>query len=232
MVAFIVSAVVGAIGGLIHGGSNGAQAANIVAHAEEVVAENQDLRRRLLGFDAQTNRNMRLTLTDEEFAEPMVFMANLVNNISAMDELRAKVNIGINLILQQQLPSQNELNKWLIWAIRLASKPAFVTHIEALLERGAQINHLDRDHRPISYAIYFCVPAAVQVLLEHDVNLQLYVKGKTILQYAKDRHESLEQGFVDINSPYGPNSLAALRVYQAASLEILHLLDAVINVTP
>lgn len=229
--------IIGLVGGGTKGFINGRDDERAARTARAQLAHSQTtvdaLQRRLTAANTPAGDNRPRSLTNEELADPTLFLLDAATDESETTRLRDQVSLAIAETLAQQAPSQNELNRCLLWAVRFGASPGFIAHIEALLARGAQINYAEQGHRPISIAIYFCVPEVVRLLLtQNGIDLQARIKGKTVLQYARSRAKYLGEATPILSGLTGPDFMAALHLYQAASRDIFMIIDRVVNPAP
>lgn len=238
-----IAGLVGGLAGLFSGGACGVtlgmkvERAARVAQAQRVhdLAVIEDLRQRVATgavANAAGADNSRRTLTAEEFSDYTLFMRDTSTSADGedIDRVRTQVNMAIVETLAQQSPSQNELNRCLLWAIRFGASPGFIEHIEALLVRGANVNYTENGYRPISVAIYFCIVEVVQKLIaQNGIDLQARIKGKTVLEYAKIRCKYLNEAVAATSGLAGQDFMAALHLYQTASVDIIEMIDEVVN---
>ena len=230
-----ISAAVGCVGGGIMGYQHGVDEETHKLESARDKRTIERLKRKLrvayqesndrMARDTQAQQNaVRRVVTPAEFADPIKYMINTLNENPKTKELQKRVSVAIDHVLAQPLPTDRELNQCLMWAVRLGSKPKFIEYINRLVARGADVNHVDATGEcPLSMAIYFCAAGAVQALLScENIDLEILVNGESLFEFAQARRkisdETLAVGYTGL-------SLIALKAYQVYSAEIMGIFD-------
>ncbi len=226
-----IGAVVGLVGGGSWGCWNGvAEHKNVLERAcdkKTITALRAKLKVACQAQKAPQPNTARRTNTSAEFADPIKYMINMVNDTPEVQVLRDRASVVIDQVLAQENPAEADLNSALMWAVRLGSKQKFIDYIDALVIAGADINHKDSTGEcPLSFATFFCVSGAVQKLLAYDeINLDLLIHEQSLLYWAQTRKEKLDTAIVDPAYAQNRNALMALKAYQKLALNILSVLE-------
>ena len=187
----------------------------VQALARRTVQAEEELKRSQNALAAsQTNQATVVAyvpLSDTAFQNPSEFMQQIALDPAHNVALRARVKPMILTMLGTENPSVHDLNRCLRYAIRLSLNDEFLGYIKKLVIKGAEVDTLDGDsERPLSLAIYWCLPKTVALLLALKADYSLKTHGILPLNQARRHGNDLVRTSADNINTLDLNSVAIL----------------------